>query len=129
MYCFDTNIILEIFKGNKLIERRLSSIIKSEVYITPISLCEIYRGIFLSKNIDDEVSLINDFLESVNLLNLDVRSCELYGKLYSELKRVGKLTQDFDLAIAAICIANNKILITKNKKHFKNIKGLKIEEW
>ena len=63
------------------------------------------------------------------MIDFDANSCELYGKQYSQLKKIGKLTQDFDLLIAAICISNNKILITKNKKHFENIKGLKVEEW
>lgn len=69
------------------------------------------------------------FCKSISVLDFDIYSCELYGKIYAELKKAGKLTRDFDLMIAAVCIANNKVLITRNKKHFENIKNLKVEGW
>lgn len=129
MYCLDSTIVIEIFTGNKALESHLLRIDQSELGITSITLCELYKGAFLSANLEKKLNLIKEFLDKVVLLELDNESCRLYGKIYSELKSQGKLTQDLDLMIASICIANNHILITKNKKHFENIKGLRIEGW
>lgn len=129
MHCLDSDIIIEYLRGNESIKSNIENLEKYEFFITSINLCELYRGAFLSQNSERAIGLINKFLETVNILDFDVYSCELYGKVYAELKKIGRLTQDSDLMIAAICIANNKILITKNKKHFEKIKGLKVEEW
>lgn len=129
MYCLDSSIVIEIFHGNEIVKSKLGKIEESEIFITAITACEIYKGAFLSKNPEKDIFIVNNFLRSVNILDLDVYSGEVYGKVYAELKKSGNLTQDFDLMIAAICIANNKTLITRNKKHFENIKQLKVESW
>lgn len=129
MYCLDSNVVIEILRGNYEFKDKVKNIAYLEICTTPITLCELYKGAFASDNVHKHITSILRFLESVKILNFDIYSCELYEKIFSELKKMGKLTQDFDLIIAAICIANNKILITKNKKHFENIRGLKIEEW
>src|SRR3989344_3541016 len=129
MYCLDSNIIIEILNGNQLIKSHSIGISSFNLCTTPITLCELFRGAFLSNNPGKIIDLLNNFLKSLDMIDFDANSCELYGKQYSQLKKIGKLTQDFDLLIAAICISNNKILITKNKKHFESIKGLKVEEW
>jgi len=73
--------------------------------------------------------LIGSLSNYFYFLGLENNAARVYGIKYSELKKTGKLTQDFDLMIASICIANNKVLVTNTKKHFENIKGLKIAEW
>ena len=129
MYCLDTDIAIQYLKGDKEVKLSIDKVDKTKLSVTPITLCELYRGAFLSNNIEVNLFVINKLLASVNILDFDVFSCEIYGKIYSQLKRLGKLTQDSDLMIASICITNSKILVTRNKKHFEHIKGLKIEQW
>ena len=126
MYCLDTDIIIEYFKGNAAIKSHIDKLDKSSLNITPLTLCELYRGAFLSQNFEKNVVAINKLLAWVNILDFDTFSCELYGKIYAELKKSGNIIQDSDMMIAAICKTNNKILITRNKKHFENIKDLKL---
>ena len=129
MHCLDTDVIIWYFKGDQLIKSKIDAIEKSELFTTTITLCELYRGAFLSQNSEKNLIIVNKLLESINIMGLDAYSCQLYGKIYAELKKSGNLTQDCDLMIAALCIANDKILATRNRKHFDKIKGLKIESW
>ena len=129
MYCLDSSTVIEYLKGNIGIKSRLDKVDSTNIYITTITLCELFKGAYLSFNIEKNLSRVNSLFDYFNILEFDYNSAEIYGQKYSELKKSGKLTQDFDLIIASICIANNLILITRNKKHFENIKGLKIEEW
>ena len=126
MYCLDTDIIIEYFKGNATIKSHIDKLDKSSLNITPLTLCELYRCAFLSQNFEKNVVAINKLLAWVNILDFDTFSCELYGKIYAELKKSGNMIQDSDMMIAAICKTNNKSLITRNKKHFENIKDLKL---
>ncbi len=129
MYCLDSNIIIESFRGNPEVKSRLNNIKDYEICITPLILCELYRGAFLSKNTDKNLIIIKELLKKLTILDFDTYSCELYGRIYLQLKSIGKQTQDADLMTAAICISNNKTLITRNKKHYQNIPSLILEIW
>ena len=129
MYCLDSDVVIAHFRGDSSIKERINSISAGELFITPITLCELYRGAFLSGNPEKNKLLVERLLERVNVLNFDLHVCETFGIAYKALKQSGKLTQDSDLMTASICISNNATLITRNKKHFENIKGLKIEVW
>ena len=129
MYCLDSGIIIANFRGDELIKERLHNLSVEELFITPVVLCELYRGAFLSSNSEKNKLLVEKLLERVNILNFDISACEIFGRAYKNLKQSGKLTQESDLMIASICISNNVTLITRNKKHFENIKGLKLLEW
>ena len=129
MYCLDSDIIIANFRGDALIKERLHNLSTEELVITPVVLCELYRGVFLSGNLEKNKLLVEKLLERVNILNFDISACEIFGKVYKTLRQSGKLTQESDLMTASICISNNATLITKNKKHFEKIKNLKIEVW
>ena len=129
MYCLDSDVVIAHFRGDASIKERFNSISSRELFITPITLCELYRGAFLSSNLEKNKLLVERLLERANVLNFDLQACEIFGNAYKTLKRSGKLTQDNDLMTASICISNNATLVTRNKKHFENIKGLRVEEW
>ena len=129
MYCLDSDIIIAHFRGDNSIKERLNSLPAEELFITPVTLCELYRGAFLSGDLEKNKLLVEKLLERVNMLNFDLPACEIFGRTYKLLKQSGKLTQDSDLMIAPICISNNVSLITRNKKHFENIKDLRLIEW
>jgi len=54
---------------------------------------------------------------------------ESFGELKALLEKNGNIIDDMDLLIASTALVNNMILVTNNVKHFRNIKGLKIENW
>lgn len=129
MYCFDTNIIIDIFHGDRELAYRLKEINDEdlEIYLTPITLCELYKGAYLI-NEREEIKQIDEFISSFVVLDFDINSCKKFGEIYSELKKKGKMTEERDLMIASIVKANNLILITRNKKHFENT-GVKLVVW
>jgi tRNA(fMet)-specific endonuclease VapC len=45
------------------------------------------------------------------------------------MQKAGSSIDDFDLLIAATAFTMNSTLVTNKQKHFKRIKGLKIENW
>ncbi len=47
----------------------------------------------------------------------------------AELQKKGQKTQEIDLLIGSIVLANDFTLITKNKKDFQNISRIKLIEW
>ena len=131
MYCIDTNIAVEFLRGNKVIIEKISrtSLIGGEILVTPVVLCELYKGVFLSSRKDTQLVAMEQFIESLGFLEFTKESSKLFGELYAELQKSGTMTQENDLMIASIAKAHDCMLVTRNKKHFAHIRGLKVEEW
>ena len=133
MYCIDTNIAIDILRGDETLKEKISRLVVSreEVFISSISLCELFKGVYLIeiKEKQDEALLkIKSFISSFEVVDFEEVSCEEFGRIYSFLKKIGKMVTEPDIMIAAMVKVNNLILITRDKKHFKNL-GIKVEDW
>jgi tRNA(fMet)-specific endonuclease VapC len=54
---------------------------------------------------------------------------ETFGSLKADLQRRGKGVDDFDLVIASTALVLNYTIVTNNEQHFRNIPGLRVENW
>jgi predicted nucleic acid-binding protein len=131
MYCFDTNIVMDIFRGDKDLQNRLEKVqnLGAEVSITMITLCELYKGVYQSGRRDEALKLVDDFVKSTVVLSHTQKSCQLFGFDCFALREKGKPTQEIDLMIGCIAKAEGKILVTRTEKHFRNIPDLNVEVW
>lgn len=129
MYCLDTNIIVDILRGNETLRKKVQSIsLSGEISITPITLCELFRGAFNHINAQKKVEELQMFVSSLSLLEFNGAACRKFGETYRNLKKSGTLTSEFDLMIASIVKAHDLILITRDKKDFQHT-GVKLEIW
>lgn len=53
----------------------------------------------------------------------------MYGEIVGALVRVGEPIGVADSMIAATALANDLTLVTRNQKHFKRVRGLRIAGW
>lgn len=129
MYCIDTNIIVDFTKGDEEVILRLNKLREfEEIFITPITLCELFRGVYLSRDPEIKFRIIEEFITSFPLLDFSKSVSIEFGKEYAKLKRLGKLTQEPDLMIGSFAKTYNLTLVTKDKKHFENM-DIKLEVW
>ncbi len=128
-YCFDTNVIIDILRGDTALKSKLEGLTTQEICITPIILAELFKGAYVAERHKEALALVEDFCQNVELLDFNEAACKLFGQKYAELTKQGKQTQEADLMIASICMSNDVILVTKNQKDFVNIRGLKIAQW
>ena len=68
-------------------------------------------------------------LPNLYILPFDTESGKIYGRLKARLEKKGLAKSEPDLRIASIAIQHNMVLVTGNKKHFKDIPGLNVEDW
>ena len=71
-------------------------------------------------------SILKDFLP---IIDFTMEAVRVYAKIQADSVKTGKTRPVFDLLIASTAIANNLILATCNYKNFKDIPGLKVEDW
>lgn len=129
MYCLDSDVIIAIFRGDKELAKKISNINPDDVFFTAITLCELFKGAYKSKQKEKSLELIYNFAGNYHMAGLSLNACEMFGKDSDFLSRAGKQTQEFDLLTASIAKENSLILVTRNRRHFENVPDLKIEEW
>jgi len=128
MYCLDTNIVVDYLRGDKKVIENVKEIASSgKIFITSISLCELYKGLHLSPKAQEELFILDNFANSVDILDLSLPICRRFGERFAFLEKKGLTINDFDLMIAVIADANNLTLITKDKDFMRA--GTKVEMW
>lgn len=127
MIGLDTDAIIDVFKKEQKVLKIINSI-NEDICSTIMNYQEIAFGLDLDnlKHICEE-NFYDDFFEGIFLYILDKSSSKKASEIFWNLKKNGKTVGNFDCMIAGILLSKgvNKI-ITKNKKHFKKIKGLKV---
>jgi len=130
MYLLDTNIciFLKNRKPRNVLEH-LHRVIDKNLYISSITVAELYFGVFNSQNIEkNHVSLV-EFLAPFEILDFDDEDAKEFGRIRAKLKKEGRLIGPYDMQIAAQAISKKLILVTNNTDEFIRVDGIKIEDW
>jgi len=122
----DTNIVIELFKGNHSITNTLSDF--EFVHIPFAVLGELYLGAYRSSNPQKHLTQVNAFLINCNVLLADSATADNYALIKSELLNKGKPIPENDIWIAVVAKQHKLILVTRDK-HFNEVAGLKTEKW
>lgn len=124
MYCLDTNIVIDILNGDYGIIGKFKTIESEKIFLTPITLFELFK---VSDN-EEEYRIIEEFVSQFYILDFNIETSKTFGRMFRNLKKIGKMIPEEDLMIASFVKHNNLILLTRDKKHFENI-GIKLEVW
>ncbi len=101
----------------------------SKLFISFVTLSELYYGAYKSKKVEQNLANIGILKNKLGLMDSNDSICDIFGRLKATLEKDGKIIDDADLLIAACAIDDSAILVTNNERHFKRIKGLKVENW
>ena len=128
-YILNTDTCIYWLKGNSNIEKHILQIGIEHISMTIITLCELYYGAYKSKQIEENVDLVNSMRSTIEIMHLTAHSAMIYGKIKAELETHGTTLDDADLLIGSIALENKCELVTNNVKHFKRIHNLKVINW
>lgn len=129
-YLLDTNICIYIIKKKPITPlNRLFKENMPNIGISSITLSELEYGVKKSQYpVKNELALI-EFLSPLSVYEYDSNCAKEYGLLRVDLERRGRIIGSMDMLIAAHARALKLILVTNNVQEFRNVKGLKIENW
>jgi len=123
-YLLDTDVLIAFLRGkNTNLKQRMNDLFRQDipVYMSIISLGELYIGAFKSDNTPKNLSLVNSLKERLDLLELHEDTMMLYGEIEAVLEKSGQMIGDFDVLIASTAIGNDLTLVSGNERHFKRI--------
>jgi tRNA(fMet)-specific endonuclease VapC len=139
MIVFDTDMlsIIQRVAGEEYLRliSRLKALPVQPVYATIVSFEEQARGwlayIASAKNLRQQIEayarlrkLLEDF-QMHPVLDFDERAASEYKRLRTARIRIGTM----DLRIAAIALAHQATLVSKNLKDFRKVPNLVVEDW
>ena len=138
IYLMDTDHISLVDRGEqegKNIEDRLALISPEDIFASIVSYEEQMRG-WLDhaariRNVERQpagylkMERMLKFYCRTQLLPFNDRAVEEFQQLWVQRIRIG--TQD--LKIAAIALANNAVVLTRNLSDFSKVPGLRVEDW
>lgn len=136
-YLMDSNIVSELFRYEanfnvlkKMVEH------SSDMAISVITLDELLYGVALL-NDGHKKRALTDFLQEDVRENFPIKlftenAAEIHSKIHATMIKNGHPLPFGDTLIAAIALAEDMILVTRNTKHFEEIAKyfpLKLENW
>lgn len=122
----DTNIIIDLFKGDRNISDFLDK--QAAIYIPSTVLGELYLGAYRSADPDKHLKKIHDFKAKCIVLSVDDSTADQYGIIKTGLLAKGKPVPENDIWIAAIAKQLAFQLVTKDS-HFKEVEGIQVRFW
>ena len=128
MILLDTDICIELLKGNKRILQR------RDQYDGPVGVCfmtiaELYYGAEKSKDPSKNMDTIEKLLITLEIVHTDIAILKRFGMIKAQLQKQGEPIADADILIASATLEKAERLITGNTKHFERIAGLALENW
>jgi len=100
-----------------------------EVGISSITYAELRFGVENSARVEENLDRLERFLLPLEIVPFDAEAGRHYGRIRSELKRLGCPIGSNDLLIAAHALALDATLVSNNVREFSRIAGLRVEQW
>lgn len=132
MKLVDTTFLIDALKGElSAAEKARELDEEGGVATTAVNVYEIAYGVHSRKSdAAYRVDALERLLSNLDVLPLDQVSALRAAEITGGLDRTGEHVDPFDALIAGIALENGvDCLVTRNTKHFKRIKGLKIETY
>jgi predicted nucleic acid-binding protein len=137
MILLDTDTVTHFSYGNANVRRKIEEAGDEELAVSVLTRNEILRGradnLLKAANEAELRKAAERFRQAEELLSdfvvvgIDEDSIRHFGRLRKQknLKRMGRA----DMLIACIALAHDALLVTRNTKDYKDIAGLRMENW
>lgn len=117
--CLDSQVILDFLKGDNIIVEKIKYYADEELCATTLTLFELLVSV-------KKVEIINQFVKNITPLNFNENCGVIAARIYNDLRDAGNIRPVRNVINAAICIDNGAFLVTKNRKDYEKIRGLKL---
>jgi tRNA(fMet)-specific endonuclease VapC len=129
MYLLDTDTIIYAIKGEPQVTRRLEETAGQPKAVSVITYGELFFGAMKSAAPQANLAKVRRVGELFPVIEVSRAVMETLGSLKAEMQKRGKALDEFDLVIASTALVCGYSLVTNNERHFRNIPGLRLENW
>lgn len=105
---------------------RLSGLADERLFMSVFTRCELEVGAIRAKQPDVEGQRVRTLCEALTVVYPDERFPALYGEALADIVATGRSIATMDLLIGCTALIDEAALLTRNRKHFDVIRGLRI---
>jgi tRNA(fMet)-specific endonuclease VapC len=127
-YLVDSDWVIDGLIGIPNAVATLDVLSQDGLAVSIVSLGEIFEGAFGSPNPSLELQSMRRYLTPLTVVSLSDPIMETFARVRSMLRRQGRLIPDIDLQIAATAVTLDLVLLTRNRRHFDRVPGLRLYE-
>lgn len=127
MPTLDTSLLVDLIRHDPEAMRTLEAMEQERLPLatTALNAFELYRGAFLSASVQANLREVEAIMAAlIELPNTD-ETYRIFGALAAELRENGRPIGDFDEVIAAVTLANDGEIVTRDD-HFTSVPGLTV---
>ena len=129
-FLLDTNVCIAFLNArDPRVRDQLLAIDPESVSLCSVVKAELLYGARNSQQVDANLGRLVGFFEAFSSFAFDDGAAEHYGMVRAQLQREGRLIGANDLMIAAIALANDVTLVSRNQDDFRRIPGLRLASW
>lgn len=123
MIIADSDVLIDFLRGHGEGARRVALELTTRSFgTTAITAFEIRSGAQSAR----QRKAVDTLLDAMTILPFGPEEARIAADVRQPLEREGQPIGMADYMIASVCIANDSILLTRNKKHFERVKDLKL---
>ncbi len=129
-YLLDANACIRYLNGRSpQLRRRINATDRRQILLCSVVEAELYFGAAKSADPTKTLAKQLQFVARFRSLTFDSNAARAYGPIRAKLEQAGTPIGSNDLMIAAIAIANQATLVTRNTPEFQRVPGLLLEDW
>lgn len=129
-FLLDTSICVPLINGTDAkLTGHVLQLRKNRLVLCSVVKAELYFGARHSARVAENLDRVERFCSVFDSLPFDDGAAGHYGSIRAQLVREGRIIGANDLLIAAIALAADVTLATRNVGEFKRIPSLAIEPW
>jgi tRNA(fMet)-specific endonuclease VapC len=117
-----TDVLIDFLRGRGVAARIAAELESRSVGTTAITAFEIRSGARTAR----QRSAVDALLEAMTILPFGPEEAQVAAEVRQQVESQGLPIGMADYMIAAICISNDGVLLTRNLKHFERVKGLRL---
>lgn len=126
----DTNICVGWLNGaDATLRKKIEHAPVGDVFICSVVKAELLYGARKSARVSQNLERLEAFFSGLASLPFDDEAAEVYGTVRAVLERQGTVLGPNDLMIAAIALATDTTLVTRNDREFRPVVGLRVQVW
>ncbi|OQB97580.1 MAG: tRNA(fMet)-specific endonuclease VapC [Spirochaetes bacterium ADurb.Bin110] len=130
MHFLDTSTCIYFLNGRYgSIKEKILSTPPNEIVIPSLVKVELLFGAYKSQKRISNTEKVEMFLKPFEIVPFDDLVTYVYADLREKMEKTGRLIGPNDLLIASIVKFHGGILVTNNEQKFRQIEGLRIENW
>lgn len=126
-YLIDTDWIIDHLRGNVTATQLFTDLAAGGLAISVISYGELYQGVHYARDPERSSRVLRAFLQDKEMLHLTPEIMERFAIIRGQLSRHNyRQIGDMDLLIAATAVHHDLILLTRNRRDFQLVPGLRL---